>query len=88
MFTTAGFRDVLELARTRYAKLFDINTIKQKPLIPRRLRFEIQERVGSEGEIKKTLNEVEVRKKIKELIEYKIESLAICFLHSYVNPKH
>ncbi len=44
LITTAGFRDVLELARTRYAKLFDINTVKLKPLVRRQLRFEVEER--------------------------------------------
>lgn len=88
LLTTAGFRDVLEIARTRYAKLFDINTIKLKPLIPRRLRFEIQERIGAGGEIKIKLNKAEVKEKIKEIIKFDIQALAICFLHSYANPKH
>lgn len=88
LITTAGFRDVLELARTRYARLFDINTVKLKPLVRRQLRFEVDERVGPLGEVRKPLDGRGVEEVMQRVRSADVQSLAICLLHSYVNPDH
>lgn len=88
LITTAGFRDVLELARTRYARLFNINTIKLQPLVRRQLRFEAKERIGPLGEVREALDETAVTETIKKINAENIQALAICLLHSYVNPEH
>jgi N-methylhydantoinase A len=88
LITTEGFRDVLELARTRYARLFNINTIKLKPLVRRQLRFEAKERIGPLGEVREALDETAVAETIKKINAENVQALAICLLHSYVNPDH
>ena len=88
LITTAGFRDVLELARLRYSKLYDVNFVKAKPLVPRRLRFVVGERMGPRGEVKKPLDEDDARGVVERVRRAEVESLAICLLHSYANPDH
>ena len=88
LITTAGFRDVLEIARTRYARLFNINTVKIKPLVRRQFRFEVVERIGPRGEVRVPLDEESARAAIERVQALNVEALAICFLHSYVNPAH
>src|SRR5437764_8269372 len=51
LITTAGFRDVLEIARGNRPDPFDLHYYRDEPLIPRELRFEVKERIGSTGEI-------------------------------------
>jgi N-methylhydantoinase A len=88
LITTAGFRDVLEIARTRYARLFDINTVKLKPLVRRQLRFEAEERIGPQGEVRAPLDESAIAKTLERIRSESVEALAICLLHSYANPAH
>ena len=88
LITTAGFRDVLELARLRYSKLYDVNFVKAKPLVSRRLRFVVDERMGPRGEIRKPLDEENARAIIERVRAADVEALAICLLHSYANPDH
>ena len=88
LITTAGFRDVLELARLRYSKLYDVNFVKAKPLVPRRLRFVVDERMGPRGEVKKPLDDENASAVIERVRAADVEALAICLLHSYANPDH
>lgn len=88
LITTKGFKDVLELGRgLRYAP-YDIFSEFPKPLIPRHLRFEVDERIRSDGSVKKPLDPDEVRQLIKKLKEMKIESIAVCLINSFENPTH
>jgi len=88
LITTEGFRDVLEFRRTRIPELYNLFYEKPPPLVPRRLRFEVEERIGPRGEEKKPLNENTVRDVVDRIKKAGIQSLAICLLHSYANPKH
>ena len=88
LVTTSGFRDVLEIMRTNNPHMYDMHYVKPKPLIPRRLRFEVAERVRHTGEVLAPLNEDDVRSVAKELREAGVVAVAICFLHSYANPEH
>ena len=88
LITTAGFRDVLELARLRYTRLYDINFVKAKPLVPRRLRFVVDERMGPRGEVKKPLDEGNARAIVERVRAARVQALSICLLHSYANPVH
>ena len=56
LLTTAGFRDVLEIARLRMPQLYNMDWDKPRPLVPRRLRFEIEERMGADGAVVTPLN--------------------------------
>lgn len=88
LITTKGFRDVLEIGRgIRYAP-YDIFAEFPKPLIPRHLRFEVDERIRSDGSILKPLNIQEARKVVQEILKYNVESIAVCLLNSFENPTH
>jgi len=86
LVTTKGFRDVFEIARQRRPDLYDFWSKRPKPPIPRYLTFEVPERVLYNGKVEKKLNEVEAIQIIEKIKKYNAESVAICFLHSYVNP--
>src|SRR5438876_1140780 len=86
--TTRGFRDVLELRRHNSAELYDILWDPPAPLVPRRLRLEVGERVDYAGAVVEALDEPELERALDRLRDHEIESLAVCFLHSYANPDH
>lgn len=88
LITTEGFRDVLEIARCNRPDLFNFNFVKQPPFVPRYLRFEVEERMSYKGEIIKELNIDALKIILKTCQEEGVESIAICLLHAYKNPKH
>lgn len=88
LITTAGFRDLLEIARQKRPHTFDLYVNKPEPLVPRRLRFEVAERVAADGSVLMELDRQGVLKIIDELRAAGVESVAVCFLNSYANPRH
>jgi N-methylhydantoinase A len=88
LITTRGFRDVLELRRHNRGEIYDILWDPPDPLVPRRLRLEVSERVDYAGNVVVPLREGEVVDALERLREDEIEALAVCFLHSYINPAH
>jgi N-methylhydantoinase A/oxoprolinase/acetone carboxylase beta subunit len=88
LVTTAGFRDVLELRRLRVPHMYDPFWRKPAPLVARRLRFEIAERVAADGTVLRRLDEAEARALAARLRETSVESIAVCLLHSYSHPEH
>lgn len=88
LITTKGFRDVLEIARCNRPDLFNFNFIKQPPFVPRYLRFEIEERMNYKGDIIQPLNTTALKAIIKACKDEHVESIAVCLLHAYKNPKH
>ena len=88
LITTEGFRDVLEMRRLRIPVMYDLQYDKPAPLVPRRFRYELSERLGPRGEVKKPLDERQAREVARRLLEEGVESVAICLLHSYANPAH
>jgi len=88
LVTTAGFRDVLELRRLRIPHMYDPFWRKPDPLVPRRLRFELNERTAADGSELRPVDEAEVRAIAAELREANVESVAVCLLHSYRFPEH
>jgi N-methylhydantoinase A/oxoprolinase/acetone carboxylase beta subunit len=88
LITTKGFRDVLEIGRgIRYAP-YDIFAEFPKPLIPRRFRFEVDERIRSDGSVLKPLDSEEARQVVRALLAMGIESIAVCLINSFENPTH
>ena len=87
LITTKGFRDVLELGRRTRPKPYGMTGVFEC-IIPREFRLEVRERVDSDGEIIESLNENDVAKALKLLLDNGIESLIIHFLHSYKNDIH
>jgi N-methylhydantoinase A len=88
LITTEGFRDVLEMRRLRIPVLYDLQYDKPAPLVARRHRYEISERMGPRGEVRRELDESEAERVAEALQDSGIEALAICLLHSYANPDH
>lgn len=88
LITTKGFRDVLEITRANRPDIYNLYFTKPKPFVPRYLRKEVTERVNYKGEVLTPLNEDEVRQVVEELRREGVEAIAVCFLHSYANPKH
>ena len=88
LLTTRNFRDVLELRRLRVPHMYDLFWRKPAPLVERRLRFEVTERMAADGTVVEPLDEVEVRAVAARLRELGVDSIAVCFLHSYLYPGH
>ncbi len=88
LLTTRGFRDVLEIMRTDRRFGYDLSWEKPIPLVPRRLRMEVPERVLKDGTVEEPLDEDGARAVIASLLEAGVEAIAIALLHSYANPAH
>jgi len=88
LITTKGFRDVLELRRLRMPRLYDMTWKKPEPLVERVHRVEVDERVDLAGDVVRPLDMEDVKREVEALVAQGIESIAVCLLHSYANPKH
>lgn len=88
LITTKGFRDLLEIGRQTRPNLYDLQVDKPEPLVPRDLRLEVTERVYSDGRVLLPLDDRECREAARKMKEAGVEAVAICLLHSYVNPQH
>lgn len=88
LITTRGFKDLLELGRGRRPHMYNPQADKPVPLVPRELRYEVTERVRHTGDIETELNEKEARDAIRALGEQGVESIAVCFLYSFLAPQH
>jgi N-methylhydantoinase A len=86
--TTDGFRDLLEIARQVRPTLYDTQFEKPKPLVPRNRAVAVRERLGPKGEVLRPLEDESVRDAAALLRREGVESVAVCLLHSYVNPDH
>src|SRR5580698_3506594 len=88
LVTTAGFRDVLELRRHNRGDPFDIMWDPPAPVVPRRHRYEVRERLDYAGQVVQPLNADDVRAAVEDAGRNGINVFAVCFLHSYQNPAH
>jgi N-methylhydantoinase A/oxoprolinase/acetone carboxylase beta subunit len=88
LLTTRGFRDVLIIGREKRYQVYDLQIEKPPPLIPRRLIGEVTERVLADGSVRTPLDEADARRAIRELVARGVSTLAVCLLHSYLNPEH
>ncbi len=88
LLTTRGFRDALEIRRESRYDLYDLFLELPKPLVPRHLRLEVDERVLADGSVAVPLDREQAREAILELKAQGVEAVAVCLLHSYRNPAH
>jgi N-methylhydantoinase A len=88
MITTEGFRDTIEIGRQRRERLYDPYQVKERPLIPRRLRFALNERMSAQGEIVRPLDEKAARGVIGQALAQGAETIAVCFINAYVDGRH
>jgi N-methylhydantoinase A len=88
LLVTAGFRDTLELGRESRFDIYDIDIELPAPLVPRKHVFEIEERIGHDGEIALPLKDQQIREVLRSLKQQNIEAVAVCLLHAFRNPVH
>ena len=88
LITTKGFRDTLEIGRERKYELYDIKIVKPAPLVPRRWRLEVPERITIDGRVHTPLDKDTLLERAAKLVADGVTSLAIVFLHSCANPCH
>ncbi len=88
LITTEGFRDELEYRRGYKENVWDIRLEPPVDLAPRRRRMTVPERILFDGRVHKALDENAVREACRRLKKQKVESVAICYLFSFVNPAH
>jgi len=88
LVTTAGFEDVIEIGRQERPQLYALEPRKVPPLVARRLRFGLAERIGAGGKVLRRPSAAEIKSLSRRLRGARVESLALCLLHAYANPAH
>ena len=88
LITTEGFRDTIEMRNENRYEQYDLNIDLPEPLVPRRLRLPVRERLNARGEVLIPLAEEQVEALIPTLQAAGVKSVAIGFLHSYMNTVH
>lgn len=88
LLTTLGFRDVLAIGRQKRWELYDNSIDQPQPIIQRRSIWEVRERMLYDATVKIELDEAGVIQAAKEMLAAGIRAVAVCFLHSYANPRH
>lgn len=88
LVTTEGFEDVLAIGRQARPRLYDLNATRAEPLVPRRLRFGVRERVAASGEVLEELEEGALASLVERLRSAQVEAVAVVLLFSFVRPEH
>ena len=88
LVTTAGFRDVLEIARQNRPSLYAVEPRKPAPLIERQLRLEVDERVGADGAVRRPLERASLDLLTERARDLEPEAAAVCLLFSFLRPSH
>jgi N-methylhydantoinase A len=90
VLTTEGFRDLIEIGRTKrnIPALFVPTFVRPKPVVERRHRFDVAERLLADGSVLVPLDPASVERALEGALAAGAEALAVCFLHSYLNPQH
>jgi N-methylhydantoinase A len=88
LITTAGFADVLEIGRQTRTDLYTLHPGRPAPLVPAPWRYELAERVDRQGAVLVPLDPQASRSVVQQILDQEIDSVAICFLFSFLNPAH
>jgi N-methylhydantoinase A len=88
LLTTEGFRDTIEIRHENRFEQYDVNIDLPPPLVPRRLRYPVRERIDAAGRVLVPLDEAGVAALAGRLMAERIEAVAVGFLHSFTNPAH
>jgi N-methylhydantoinase A len=88
LVTTKGFADVLEIGRGNRPDMYNFHYEKPVPFVPRRLCFEVDERIDASGGVVAALDRASLDAVIDGLRDAAVEAVAVCTLHSYANPQH
>ncbi len=87
LITNKNYEDVIEIGRQNRHKLYDLKYKKRPPLIPGGLRFGISGRINSKGKLLNDLDFSEIEHILEDLVEKKVESIALCLLFSFLRPE-
>ena len=82
LITTDGFRDILQIGRQDRPKLYDYFTHRPDPIVPRHLRYEVNERILFSGEISRELDRQQVVDVIKKIQAQDVVAIGVCLLNS------
>ena len=88
LITTHGFRDILEIGTEQRYDIYDLFLRFPEPLVARRHRLEVPERMDRDGRVVAPLDEEELREAVRRVLADGVEAVAVCFLHAYRNPAH
>jgi N-methylhydantoinase A len=88
LITTHGFRDTIEIRHENRFEQYDVGIELPPPLVPRRLRFTVRERIDASGKVLTPLNEADVHRAIAEFDRQGVEAVAVGLLHSFTEPRH
>lgn len=88
LITTEGFRDVIEMRTESRFEQYDLNLTLPEPLLPRQMRYTVEERLSAKGDVLMALARSEVEQLADQIVEAGYESVAVGLLHSYLNPAH
>jgi N-methylhydantoinase A len=88
MLTTEGHRDVIEMREGLKDDRYNLRMPPPTPLVPRRLRFEVRERMRHDGRVEVPLDDASLKGAIARLAQEAVESVAVCYLHAYRDDRH
>ena len=88
MITTAGFRDLIEIGRQVRPRIYDLKIDAPEPVVRRHLRFEVGERIGSQGEVLTPLTDEEIGRVVELVASSEVDCCAVCLLFSFLNRHH
>jgi N-methylhydantoinase A len=88
LITTRGFRDVLEIRRGDRAEMYNLFWKQTVPLVPRRLRLEVDERIRGDGTVLSPVAQESVLATYALLAAEKVDSIAVCLISAFANPQH
>lgn len=88
LITTRGFRDALEIGREGRYDIYDLQLVLPEPLVERRDRLEVDERLNPDGSVREPLDLASVDRVCDRLAETGVEAVGVCLLHAYANPGH
>ncbi|HEY1945165.1 MAG TPA: hydantoinase/oxoprolinase family protein [Roseiarcus sp.] len=88
LLVTEGFRDSVEIGTEHRFDLYDLNLEKPAPLVPRRWRRPVRERILADGTTELALDRAQVEQEVRDLLAQGVEAFAVCLLHSYRNSLH
>ena len=88
LLTTEGHRDILEMREGLKPERYNLRLPREEPLVPRRLRFGVRERIRPDGRVETPLDAASLAKAIRGLRRARVASVAVCYLHSYRDGRH
>jgi N-methylhydantoinase A len=88
LITTKGFRDILEIMRATRPLPYELDWLKPKPLVPRELCFEVDERLAASGAVVRPIDPADIKRVVREALSRGVEGIAVSLLHAYRNDVH